>query len=118
MSTPVSLDDLWNSTAINRSTFDADQLSGIPVEAQHYLRHAIATGTPLATAVRLQMHGEIKLNGWHPFTAEEVICWDRGMIWQAAVRMFGLPARGSDRLLDGQGAMQWKLFGVVPLVNV
>ena len=63
------------------------------------------------------MHGEIKLKGWLPFTAEQVIRRDRGMIWQAAVRMSGLPVRGLDRFLDGEGAMRWKLFGLIPVMT-
>ena len=39
------------------------------------------------------------------------------MIWRATVRMHGLPIRGSDSYLDGQGAMRWRLFGIVPMVN-
>jgi hypothetical protein len=63
------------------------------------------------------MHGEIKLRRWLPFQAEQVIYWKRGMIWQATVRMYGLPIRGSDRLLDGTGAMQWKLLGLFPIMT-
>lgn len=63
------------------------------------------------------MHGEIKLKGWHPFSAEQVIYWGRGMIWQASVRVHGLIMRGSDRFLDRSGAMQWKLFGILPFIN-
>lgn len=117
MSSPLTLDDLWNSVVVGRQTFDAAQLAAIPETARRYLRHAIAAGTPLASAVRLKMHGEIKLKGWHPFTAEQVICRERGMIWRASTRMYGMPIRGSDCLLDGKGAMLWKLFGIVPLVN-
>lgn len=63
------------------------------------------------------MHGEIKLKGWYKFTAAQVISWNRGMIWRAAVRVRGISIRGSDSLLDGHGAMRWKLFGIVPVVN-
>ena len=63
------------------------------------------------------MHGEIKLKRWLAFSAEEVICWDRGFIWQASVRMGALTIRGSDRFIDGQGAMNWKLFGLVPFIT-
>ncbi len=97
--------------------FDPDQLSGLPEQARRYLEHAIAAGTPLASAVRLRMHGEIKLKGWHPFTAEQVIVWNRGMIWRATVRMFGMPIRGGDCFIDGLGSMRWKLFGILPIVN-
>jgi hypothetical protein len=84
---------------------------------QHYLRHAIAAGTPLASAVRLTMHGEIKLKGWNAFKAQEVIHWGRGFMWRATVRMGWAFIRGEDGFADGTGAMRWKLFGVVPVVS-
>ncbi len=63
------------------------------------------------------MHGEIKLGRWWPFRAEEVIHRNRGMVWQAIVRMWGLPVRGSDLLVDGEGRMHWRLFGRLPLLR-
>jgi hypothetical protein len=62
------------------------------------------------------MRGEIKLQRWLPFNAEQVICRSRGMIWQATVWMNGIPVKGFDRVIDGEGSMQWKLFGVIPVV--
>ena len=38
------------------------------------------------------------------------------MVWEAEVRMHGMPIRGSDRFLDGQGALRWKLFGLIPVM--
>jgi hypothetical protein len=113
----MTLDDLWNSAPAGRRAFDPTLLPSIPHQARRYLQHAIAPGTPLAIAVRLKMHGEIKLKGWLPFHAEQVICWNRGMIWRAAVRMHGIAIRGADTYLDGKGAMRWRLFGIVPVVN-
>ena len=63
------------------------------------------------------MHGEIKLKSWNKFSAEEIIRWDRGMMWRATVRMRGMSIRGGDSFVDGQGAMRWKLFGIVPVIN-
>ena len=74
MSTQPSLDELWNSAPPSDRAFDTRQLSGLPEGARRYLEHTIVAGTPLATAVRLRMHGEIKLKGWCPFSAEQVIC--------------------------------------------
>ena len=62
------------------------------------------------------MHGEIKLQRWLPFRAEQVICWPRGMIWRASTRLHGTPIRGSDRIVDGAGAMRWRLFGILPVM--
>ncbi|MEC4894868.1 MAG: DUF6544 family protein [Oscillatoria sp. PMC 1051.18] len=117
MTKQVSLNALWESAKFNQDTFHAKQLSQLPQAAQSYLEHAIAPGTKLASAVRLKMHGEIKLRGWLPFTAEQVISRSRGTIWSATVSMNGLPIRGSDRIVDGVGAMQWKLWGLIPVMQ-
>lgn len=118
-----SLDALWMSAippdqTLNPKRFDPELLKGLPATAQRYLLHAIAPGTVLASAVRLQMHGEIKLKNWVPFTAEQVISWDEGMIWNATVLMRGIPVKGYDRLLDHEGAMQWKILGLIPMMRV
>lgn len=117
MTNQLSLDELWDSAASSERTFQPEQVARLGEPVRRYLEHAIAPGTQLARAVRLHMHGEIKLQRWLPFTAQQVIVWDRGFIWSASVRMFGLPIRGSDRLVDGQGAMRWKLFGLIPVMT-
>lgn len=116
--TTISLDQLWRDVAPSREAFDSGAVDGLPEPARRYLTHAIADGTPLASAVRLEMAGEIALGGrWAPFRAEQVIRWDRGLIWQASTRMGPLPIRGWDRFIDGQGAMRWKLLGLIPVVR-
>jgi hypothetical protein len=65
--------------------------------------------------VRLRMHGEIKIGGWHPFVAEQVIDANRGMVWAGTVSMYGLPVVGADQVIDGVGRMSWKLFGLAPV---
>jgi hypothetical protein len=117
MRASFSLDDLWNSVPPSRGSFTSAQICEFPAGAQRLLGHAIAPGTPLASAVRLRMHGMIKLKGWCPFSAEQVIRWDRGMIWRASVRIRGMLIRGSDSFIDGEGAMRWKLFGILPIIN-
>jgi hypothetical protein len=114
----TTLDSLWDFTpAAAGRMFHPEQIAGLPPVTQKYLEHAVAPGTRLANAVRLRMHGEIKLKRWLPFTAEQVIRRDRGMIWKATVRMFGLPIRGFDRLIDGEGEMHWKLLGLIPIMS-
>jgi hypothetical protein len=61
------------------------------------------------------MHGEIRLRRWLPFTAEQVIAPDRGMIWNATVRINGLPIYGFDPLIEGKGEMRWKLLRFIPV---
>jgi hypothetical protein len=117
MTRQISLHELWDSAPLGERTFPASDLSRLPEAARRYQQHAIAPGTRLARAVRLRMHGQIKLQRWLPFTAEQVIVWDRGFIWSATVRMFGMPIWGSDRLVDGEGAMRWRLLGIIPVMT-
>ena len=117
MTREPSLNGLWESVPSGERPFRCGRLPGLPEAARRYLEHAIAPGGLLASAVRLRMHGEIKLGRWLPFTAEQVIQWGRGMIWNATVRMKGMPIRGFDRLVNGEGAMRWKLFGIISVMR-
>ena len=112
-----SISAIWESALEAAGSFNPARVAKLPAAAQDYLLHAIAAGTPLSSAVRLKMHGEIKLKKWHPFTAEQVIAWERGMVWQAAVRMGPISIRGSDSLLAGAARMRWQLFGFIPVIN-
>jgi len=110
--------ELWNAARSAGGIFQPPDLAGIPEPARRYLDHAIAPGTSVATAVRLRMHGEIRLGRWLPFTAEQTIDAARGFEWQATVRFGAVPMfRGFDRLLDGVGEMRWKLLGLIPVVT-
>ncbi len=117
MAKGAQLEELWESVQERESVFRPGDLSHSPREVRSYLEHAVAPGTRLARAVRLRMQGEVKLQRWLPFKAEQVIVWGRGFVWRATVRMFALPIRGFDRLLDGEGQMRWKLFGLVPIMT-
>nr|WP_292808392.1 DUF6544 family protein [Nostoc sp. JL23] len=74
MTKQISLNMLWDSATSKERVFHSDELSHLPEAARRYLEHAIAPETVIASAVRLQMHGEIKLKNWIPFKAEQVIC--------------------------------------------
>ena len=113
----LSLDALWESVISQERAFRPDDFAHLPDAARRYLEHAIAPGTTIASAVRLKMHGEIKLKHWISFTAEQVVCWERGFIWSATAWMNRLPIVGSDRIIDGIGAMQWKLLGLFPVMT-
>jgi hypothetical protein len=114
----VSIEDLWRATPISDRPFNPELLIPLPAVARRYLERAIACQKPLASAVRLWMHGSIKLaEKWHSFQGEEVICWNRGMIWRATTWMQGLPIWGSDRVVDGVGEMQWKILGLFPVMT-
>lgn len=111
------LDALWNSVTPVERVFEPGQVAHLPDAVQTYLTHAIAPGTLLASAVRLRMHGVIKLGRYRKFKAEQVIVRGRSMIWRAKLRIHGLSVRGYDRFVDGAGEMRWKMMRVIPLVH-
>lgn len=114
----VSMKALWQAAPPRDRPLEPEYLTSVPAVARRYLERAVTPGEPLASAVRLWMHGHIKLGDqWHIFRGEEVICWQRGLIWRATTWMQGLPIWGSDRLVDGVGAMRWKLLGVLPVMT-
>lgn len=117
MATNASLEELWRTTPEATREFPPHHLEALPEPAVSYLRHAIAPGVRLASAVRLRMHGHIKLDRWLPFTAEQVIRPDRGMVWKASARVSGISVSGYDCLIDGEGAMRWKLMGILPVMH-
>lgn len=114
----TDFENLWTTATEPGPAFRHGDVAHLPDVAQRYFRHAIAEGTPRATAVRLKMHGTIRLaESWDPFEAEQVIRTHRGFVWRATIRMKGIPVKGSDRWVDGEGRTRWKLLGVVPLAD-
>ncbi len=111
------LDTLWNAPTGEATSSRSKERADLPSAARRYLEHSIPSAPGRAAAVRLKMHGELKLGRWLPFKAEQVIHWNRGMIWRATVRLLGMPIRGADRLVGGQGVMRWKLLGLIPLMR-
>jgi hypothetical protein len=108
---------LWDTAPETAGAFGPSHIAHLPELARRYLAHTIAPGTKTAAAVRLQMHGEIKLGRWLSFRAKQVIRRDGWMGWSATVTAFGIPIfRGFDRLVGGHGEMRWKLLGMLPIV--
>ncbi|EMA37753.1 DUF6544 family protein [Halococcus hamelinensis] len=100
-------------------TFDPDSIADLPSAAERYLRHAIASGTPLARQVELTMDGEVRLGDrWLPFTAEETLAARCGFVWRPTVRFgFGLWFSGADFHVDGTGGQRFALAGLIPIVR-
>ena len=63
MFTPQQIlrEDLWKSTPITSQHFHSKLLRELPPTARWYLKKTLSPGIPLATAVKLWIHGGIKL---------------------------------------------------------
>jgi hypothetical protein len=93
----------------------ATEFEGLPEPVRRYLRTSIPDGTPLARSARLTMRGSIKLGRrWFRFRAREILTPHLGFVW--AARTAGV-ITGTDRLVEGRGAMDWRLAGVIPVVR-
>ena len=90
------------------------EIAGLPEPVRRHLRMAICPGSVLTRAVSLTMHGTIRIGRWLPFRAWQVLDPHVGYIW--AARAAGLVV-GSDTYLDGDGAMDWRLAGLVTVVH-
>jgi hypothetical protein len=92
-----------------------DELDTLPEAARRYFAHAMAPGAPLAQAARVRMRGQLKLGArWLPFRAHEVLAPRAGFVW--AARVAGL-VTGSDHYVDADGALDWKLLGLIRVMH-
>jgi hypothetical protein len=94
--------------------FDPDRINTLQPAARRYLTAAIEPGTRLAAGARLTMRGHIKLGRWLPFRARQLLVPSLGTVWVA--RVAGV-ITGSDRYVAGTGGMNWKLFGIIPVMH-
>jgi hypothetical protein len=99
------------------AAFDPGLVADFPEPARRWLLHSIEPGTLLVDAIEFQMHGEIKLGRWRPFTATQALVPDAGFVWAAHTRLGRLPVRGFDSYALGQGVLRWRMLGFVPLLS-
>lgn len=92
-------------------------LAELPAPARRLLDTAATGGRSDRSAVVLDMEGEIKLQRWMPFVAQQVLYPGRGFVWNATVGRPWLRFTGGDAYRDGQGSLEFRLFGLVPVVR-
>ena len=97
--------------------FDPALVADLPGPARRWLTHAIAPGTPLRRSVVLEQHGEIRLGGWRPFRATQILAPLDGFIWAVTTRVAGVPMSGFDRLTRGEGQLRHLAWGKIPVVS-
>ena len=101
--------------------FREELVASLPASAQRYLLHAIAPGTPLAQAVRLETLFTMRLRPGSPRPVDlpgyEILAPPRGFVWRARGRMGPIPFRVADHYAEGEGAVRVEAFGGVPVVR-
>lgn len=94
--------------------FAPAEVEGLPGPVQRYFRTAIEPGTPRARTALIAMDGRLRIGAWLPFGAAEVLTPHHGFVWWA--RAAGIIS-GSDRYVDGVGALDWRLLGLVRVMH-
>ncbi len=100
--------------------FSLAMVSELPEPARRFLTRAIAPGTPLATSVELEMHGELLLEpDGDPLTmtASQILAPPDGFVWSARAVRGLMRIRGHDLYGAGRGELRWRLFGIIPVMT-
>lgn len=103
--------------------FSPEMVADQPETARRYFAHAIAPGTPLYTAVEVEMRGTFLLGdrarySEYAMAARQILRPPHEFVWLP--RFVSGPAviTGSDVLVDGKGWTRFWLNGLVPVANV
>lgn len=103
-------------SGLGHDRFDPGSVEHLPDAARRMLQHAVPAGAPLARRARLDLRGEMTANGRRvTVTARELLVPGRGFAWEARAALGPLWLRVRDHYLDGDGAVDVRLLGVVPL---
>jgi hypothetical protein len=100
--------------------FTMEKIAALPGPVQRYFLHAIAPGTLLANAVKLNMSGQFRLardKPWLPMQAQEILT-RQGFIWKARIGDGLSQFQGADYYLNRFGRMRFSILSLVPIVSV
>lgn len=115
----MGFEDIWAAVGPadpGGATFDPVMAAGLPGPARRWLERSIRAGTPLAREVVLRLSGSVMQGDRRlALTAEERLAPRRGFAWRARGRIGPIVVRVFDHYLAGEGAVEVKLFGIVPM---
>ncbi len=117
---PEAVDVVWRRLihhAAEPAANGRHRAADLPPAVRRWLALAIAPDAAPARTAILSMHGLIRIGGWRPFRARQVIDPANGYIWAATAGRWPLVVRGFDRYSGGDGEMRWQLFGRIPVMS-
>lgn len=118
-SPPSSLDgrmsQIWEDLA-QPTPPDPERASRRPEIVDAWLTRVAPSRLTSFSGVCLTMHGEIRIGKWRSFQAEQILS-PRGFIWAARAGRGLVTVRGHDMFFEGTGEMNWRMFGVVPVIR-
>ncbi len=109
---------------VRPQTVDFSELEGLPVPVSRYFRTVLEDGQPMVSGVRVRHTGTFNMgeetDNWKPFTSDQVVVTQRpGFDWDGRVAMApGLPVRVHDAYVAGEGILNARVLGLVPVVDM
>jgi hypothetical protein len=115
--------ELLSENKIESKIITEEMIKDLPLPVQRWLKYSEVIGKEQVHTVYLKQKGLMKLKPdqkeWIESEAEQYFTIDKpAFIWRVKTSMAGLPVVGRDLFRDGQGKMQIKLVGMIPVVNV
>lgn len=119
-------EEAWRAVAARAEpaagTFDPSRLEGLPEVAQRYFRRAIAPGTPLLTAVELEMDGTFLLGDAaghrrYRMEARQILRPPFEFVWMPRLASGAMRITGSDGLAGGEAWTRFFIAGLVPVAD-
>jgi len=103
--------------------FDLLMVEDEPEIARRYFAHAIAPGTPLHTAVELEMRGTFLLGNKekhrrYTMAARQILRPPFEFVWQPTLRSGAMVITGSDALVGDRAWTRFWLLSLIPVANV
>ncbi len=111
-----------NNTVIEQ-TIDEEMAEGLPAPVKRWLKNSGMMGKEKIHTVHLKQRGLMRLQPdqqqWTETEAEQFFTIEKpGFIWRVRTTMAGAPVIGRDLFSLGQGSMEIRLAGTIPVVNV
>lgn len=103
--------------------FDPADVADLPAPVRRYFERVLESGQPHVSTAQIRQRGAFRLGGadadWLPLRAtQDVATRPPGFVWDATIDVApGVPVRVVDCYRDGNGLLEARLFGAVPVAS-
>jgi hypothetical protein len=112
-------EDLLGRAGPAGPAFDISVIDALPEPAQRYFLYTIAPGTPLVSAVEIDMHGQLGLGtkdapAYRAMTAKQILAPPIGLVWKVDMGAIS----GSDGATPETSWTRFWLLDFIPLARI
>ncbi len=101
--------------------FSPRDLEGLPPPVARYFTFALTAGQPLVARAEIRHAGHFAMRpgAWSPFTSSEVfVVRPPGFLWDATIRIAGVPVRVHDGYVGGAGLLRAAIAGLITVAHL